>query len=126
MMEEKVKQYAYVMMFINLSLALLNISGVMPVHTEIAGFDVMGDMTQNAYDIQEKFSSSSGFEYVIAVGLLIYNGVKIILEFVFLIFAGLVPVFEAFGISSLLYIPIITVIDAIVLYDLGKMLLRIG
>lgn len=126
MMEEKVKQYAYVMMFLNLSMALLNISGIMSVHTEIAGFDVMDDMTQNAYEIQEKFSSSSGFEYVIAVGLLIYNGVKIILEFVFLIFAGLVPVFQAFGISPLLYIPIVTVIDAIVLYDLGKMLLRIG
>lgn len=126
MLEEKVKQYAYVMMFLNLSLALINISGIMPIHTEIAGFDVMDDMTQNAYEIQEKFSSSSGFEYVIAVGLLIYNGVKIILEFVFLVFAGLVPVFQAFGISALIYGPIVTVIDAIVLYDLGKMLLRIG
>ncbi len=125
-MEEKVKQYAYVMMFLSLAFSLLNVSGITPVHNDPVGFGLTRDMAEDVNEIQEKFSSSSGFEYVIAVGLLIYNGVKIVLTFVVIVFTGIASVAQFFSIPYQIYIPIQLVIDAIVMYDLGKMLLRIG
>lgn len=125
-MEEKVKQYAYVMMFLSLAFSLLNVSGVIPVHSDPIGFGLTRDMAEDVNEIQEKFTSSSGFEYVIAVGLLIYNGVKIVLTFVVIVFTGVASVAQFFSIPYQIYIPIQMVIDAIVMYDLGKMLLRIG
>lgn len=120
MFSDKLQAYAYIMMFLNLSVVLLNVSGIMSVSNEIAGFDMMTDMTNKVYEIQEKFESSSGLDYAVAIGLLAWNGVIIIIEFVIMIFTGLKPIFELFGISPLIYAPIIAVVDLVVMYDLGK------
>lgn len=126
MMEEKIKQYAYVMMFLSLAFTLLNVSGAMSIHNDPIGFGLSEDYADRLTGIQDKFSSSSGFEYVIAVGLLIYNGVTIIVIFVAQVFTGIISLAQFFGIPSQISYPIQLVIDAIIMYDLGKMLLRIG
>lgn len=127
MVRENLQKYVYVLLFIHLSFVLVNLSGFFPVTLDIAGFDVIGDVTATMEEIEETFeNSASGLDYMVMAGFLIVSGVKLLIGFVALTLAGPAPIMDLLGVPSVIYLPISGVIGAVVLYDFAKMLLRLG
>lgn len=131
MLEEKIKQYAYVLLFISVAFNVLNVAGITNVSITVAGFDVMADITDTTNEIQNKFETSTGtLDYAMAAGFLLIMGTKILIEFLVLIFGGLIPIMDVtlgnLGIPSRIYSPIAAVMIAIALYDFAKIMLNRG
>ena len=127
MITENLQRYAYYMMFINLAFLLLNIAGIFQVSMSVAGFDAIEEMNDTFNGIKTKFEAAgNSLEYVLVVGFMLIEGVKLIILFIIMVFTGLAVIFELLGVPALMYGPIVTVIDAVILYDFAKMLLKIG
>jgi len=127
MVRENLQKYVYVLLFIHLSFVLVNLSGFFPVTLEIAGFDVIDNVSTTMEEIQSTFSeSASGLDYMVMAGFLVVNGVKLLIGFVMLTLAGPAPIMGLLGVPAEIYLPISGVIGAVVLYDFAKMLLRLG
>jgi hypothetical protein len=127
MVRENLQKYVYVLLFIHLSFVLVNLSGFFPVTLEIAGFDVIDNVSTTMEEIQSTFSeSASGLDYMVMAGFLVFNGVKLLIGFVMLTLAGPAPIMGLLGVPAAIYLPISGVIGAVVLYDFAKMLLRLG
>lgn len=128
--EDKVEGYAFFMLFFQLSLTLLSVAGLDFMHLEIVGFDVTGMMTSslnNFTNLISDFTSNSGlWDYATAIMLLLWNGVKIVFSFVLMVLTGLKPLAQLFGIHPLIYTPLIGVIDLVIMYSVGKLLLGLS
>jgi hypothetical protein len=130
MFAENLQKYAYVMMFINIAFIIVNIAGIFPIAYTVAGYPAIEKMQDEITEIDSKFQKATGssnpLEYLEAIAFLLINGVQVLLKFLLLIFAGLASIFAMLGVPAVFYIPIVAVVDAIVLYDVGKLLLRLG
>jgi hypothetical protein len=130
MFYENLQKYAYTMMFLNIAFMIVNIAGIFPIAYTIAGYPVIeslqGDITTINTQFQQATGSNNPLEYIEAIAILLINGVKILLKFLLMVFAGLAGIFSILSVPGLIYTPIVAVIDAIILYDLGKLLLRLG
>lgn len=127
MITENLQKYAYVMMFVNLAFILVNIAGIFTISYTVGGYDAIEDITDTISGITGKFENAgNSLEYILVVGFMVIEGVKLIILFILLVFFGLAAIFEVLGVPVLLYGPIVVVVDAIILYDFAKMLLKIS
>jgi len=130
MFYENLQKYAYTMMFVNIAFIIVNIAGIFPIAYTVAGYPAIESLQKDITEIDTKFQlatgSSNPLQYLDAIALLLINGVKILLKFLMLIFAGLAGIFSMLGVPGIMYTPLVAVVDAIILYDLGNLLLRLG
>lgn len=127
MISENVQKYAYAMMFINLAFILVNVAGIFSISYTIGGYDAIEDITDSISEITTKFQNAGNtLQYILVVGFMIIEGVKLIILFLLLAFFGLAAIFEVLSVPVIIYGPIIVVINAIILYDFAKMLLKIS
>lgn len=125
--EDTLRKYAYYLMVVNIAAILINIAGFFPVHYTIGGYDAMQAIVNNIGDITSAFSNAShGLDYLLVAGFAIINGIQILLNFLLLVFGGLGGIAAAIGIPAIMYLPVVVMIDAIIIYDFAKMLLRLG
>lgn len=130
MFYENLQKYAYTMMFINIAFIIVNLAGIFPIAYTVDGYSGITDMQNNIERINTTFNnasnSGSSLEYVAVIAILLIEGVLILVKFLMLVFTGLAGIFSMLGVPAVFYVPIVAVVDAIVLYDVGKLLLRIG
>lgn len=127
MITENLQRYAYFLMFVNLAVMVINIGGFFPIHYTIAGYDVMESIVNDVDSIVSGFENAgNSLEYLLVAGFAIINGIQIIIKFLLLVLAGLAGIAAMMGIPAIIYTPIVVAVDAIILYDFAKMLLKLG
>lgn len=126
MAQDYLEKYAFSMLLLQLSLILIGLTGVFPFSLQIAGFDVYGDISETITSVQtmyEGIAEGGIFSSVAISGLILFMGVKILLEFAIMVFVGTYPIMTALGLPSSFALPISLFFGAIAVYGLGKKLL---
>lgn len=119
MYDDKIQNYAFSMLAIQLAFVLIGFTGVFPFSLEIAGFNVAGDIQDTASSIQTMYEgiASEGILSSIAVtAFILIMGIKILLEFMVLALTGSYPLMIALGLPALFALPISVLITAVIVY----------
>lgn len=126
MAQDYLEKYAFSMLLLQLSLVLIGLTGVFPFSLQIAGFDVYGDIETTMNSVQtmyEGIAEGGIFSSVAISGLILFMGVKILLEFAIMVFVGTYPIMTALGLPASFALPISLFFGAVAVYGLGKKLL---
>lgn len=126
MAQDFIEKYAFSMLLFQLSLVLIGLTGVFPFSLQIAGFDVYGDIETTMNSVQttyEQLGEGGIFSSVAITGIMLFMGVKILLEFVIMVFVGTYPIMTASGLPAAFALPISLFFGAVAVYGLGKKLL---
>lgn len=119
MNSDKIQEYAFAMLLIQVSFVLIGLTGVFPFSLEIAGFDVYGDIQDSVSSIQTMYEGVAGEGILTSVaitGLILIMGVKILLEFVLLCLVGAYPLMIALGLPAVFALPIAGFLSAVIVY----------
>jgi len=119
-----IRTYGVIMLCINLAFALIAASGLFPLELGVSGFvGLPAELLATSADLQNTFeNSSTGLDYLMMTGFVIFYGVKILILFAGMVLTGLADILAAVGMPAALYVPITLVTDAIILYELGTKL----
>ena len=127
MIYENVQRYAYVIMFINIALLVLNASGAFPIADtlDMKTYQKMESISISMNTIDSKFSGYSGISDVLSIaGTMITEGVKIVVNIIIMVAYGPAEIFKLFMIPFVIYAPMVVGINVVILYDFGKLLLK--
>ncbi|MDP4225235.1 MAG: hypothetical protein Q8910_02500 [Bacteroidota bacterium] len=119
MNSDKIQEYAFSMLIIQVAFVLIGLTGVFPFSLEIAGFDVYGDIQDSVNSIQTMYEGVAGegiISSVMITGFILLIGVKILLEFVFLCLVGAYPLMIALGLPAVFAVPIAGFLSAVIVY----------
>jgi hypothetical protein len=77
--------------------------------------------------LSSTFENADSITDYVAFGiLLLKQGILIVLNIILLYFNGSTAIFQLFYIPSLIYAPIVILVNIIIIYDIGKLLLNRG
>lgn len=119
MNSDKIQEYAFSMLLIQVAFVLIGLTGVFPFSLEVAGFDVYGDIQDSVNSIQTMYEGVAGDGIITSVaitGLILLMGVKILLEFVLLCLVGAYPLLIALGLPAVFALPISGFFSAVIVY----------
>jgi len=122
MIEDKIQNYAFSMLLLQLAFVLIGLTGIFPYSLELAGFDVYGDIQDTVSSIQTMYEGVAGEGIITSVaitGVILLMGVKIILEFVLLTLTGAYPLMIAIGLPVEFAVPISAILGAVCVYGLA-------
>lgn len=118
------RPYAFIMLFVNLGFILVNLTGLFPITLELGGVQVIGNMNDDVTQLQTTFqSASSGLDYLQISGYVIFIGGKLIIQFFAMAFLGFGAILDTIGFPAAITAPISVVLGAILLYELGMLLM---
>jgi len=122
-----IRNYAFFMLIVNLSFALVNLAGLFPFETKILGLDIYDQINQDVSYLQSTFASSAGgMEYLAAAGMFLVVGGKIVLEFFLMVFFGFTALLNALNVPGEISTLVGTCTGALILYEFGSKLLGRG
>lgn len=124
MIENKIEGYAFTMLLIQLAFVLIGLTGIFPYSTEFAGFEAYDDIQESIDSITVMYSDISenglfSISGAVAGAYILFNGAKILLEFILLIFLGARPLLIAVGLPSVFASCITALFDAVCIYGLS-------
>lgn len=125
-MADQIERYAFSMLLLQLSLVLVGLTGIFPFSLQVAGFDVYGDISGTMASVQTMYEGIAGagvLSSMAITGLILLMGVKIVFEFVLMVFVGTYPILTAFGLPVVFALPISLFFGALALYGLATKLL---
>lgn len=122
-----VREFAFCMLFINLSFWLVNLTGLFPFETEIAGIKIYDELNKTVTDLQNRIEGSMQIVDYLTIGaLMIVLGLKVIFSFFLMAFFGIGSLLDALGVPTTVSVLVSITTGAIILYELGRMLLARG
>ena len=127
MIYENVQRYAYFVMCLNIGFMLLAGAGIFPTSSySIGGYNLMQSLYNDISEITSSFENASGgLDYALVAGFAIINGIQIIIKFIGMILLAVPAICQPIGIPALIYVPLGVLVDCIVLYDFGKLILKV-
>lgn len=124
---DTLRSYAWFLMAVNVGAILMSVAGFFPVSFTVMGWDGVTSIVADVDQVITAFSGAAGtLEYIYVVGITVINGLQILIKFLILVLGGLGGIAAALQIPELIYVPIVAMIDAIIIYDFATKLLRVG
>jgi hypothetical protein len=127
MIYENVQRYSYFVMCLNIGFMILAGSGIFPTTSySIGGYNLMESLDNDIESIKVSFENASGgLDYAFVAGFAIINGIQIIIKFIGMVLLAVPAICEPIGMPALIYIPMGVLVDCIVMYDFGKLILKV-
>jgi hypothetical protein len=123
---DKLEKWMTVVIIMNMTMAIINAAGFFPMQNTLGDSAVgesMDNIQSNYYSVKEGFNTSDNIvDYTFNLGKALYNGIKIIISVLSLIFTALEPLALLLRMPSALYVPIQLVVDVMIIYNFGKLL----
>ncbi len=121
------KDYAFFMLAIQLSFTLINLTGIFPVQTDVMGIDVYDNMVHSVEQVRTAFEDASNItDYLAGAAKAMIYGVAIVIQFFLMVFFGASAMLRALQFPPALADTVGLFIGALILYELGSMLLKRG
>jgi len=121
------RDYAYIMLFIQLSFTIINLANLFPIKTDIMGINIFDDMSNTVTEIKERFENAgSTLDYLTAAAMAMILGGKVVIEFFLMVFFGITALLDALLVPESISVPIGLVTGGLILYELGNKLLGRG
>lgn len=126
---DDMKNMFYLVIYLNLGFALLNVVGISPIHVVIPelNIDLTEELQTNTDDFMNEFKNMDGvFGTLSSTLFIVVKGIYILLDFMGIIFLGIPSILNAVGVPYSIAALLTTVLYAPVMYDFGTKLLRIS
>ncbi len=120
--EQKIEGYAFTMLLIQLAFVLINLTGVYPYSFEVAGYSAYDDIQETTNSIRSMYADLAGggiLANTAITALMLFMGVKIVLEFIMLTLTGAYPLLVALGLPEVFALPIAALMGAVTVYGLA-------
>jgi len=128
--DDILKKYVYFMVMCNFAIMFITLTGAFGDYSPIA-FPELMDTASEHNDTVNSFAdrvsnSSSGLDYMVFVAIMIVNGLQIFVKMLVMVTVGLPIMLVNMGLPSAYAILIASPVITFILYELGKMLTRVG
>lgn len=117
------RSYAEIMLLMSISLTIVGLTNVFPYSVEIVGVntsDLMTGVSSDITTIQGLINTGNPLEYTIAVGYLLWAGIKIIISVFLFVFGGFGSVLKLFGIHSDICSLLQIIVDFVIAFELAQ------